>query len=179
MKLLCFFPSPEGVLLFASCNDTVFRIHNSGIEPAYVYCDGIADINRLGDNTVEDDATIGVYDLFETLHYFYIRLYKGEGIYIQQFYRGNGELRSVRVPDDYMECSEGIPGNNVLGLPNDMDGGVPFWPEYTSSDGTHAQVVGAYAVSLLREKGYLKHAPGELDVSGDKNPVVILYTFRK
>lgn len=83
------------------------------------------------------------------------------------------------MPDAYAECSEMVPGNNVLGLDNDMDGGVPFWPEYSGYDGIRAQVVSSYAVSSLRDKGYLKNAPAALDMGEDDNPVVILYTFKK
>lgn len=187
MKDICFSPSAEGVLLFTACNDTVFRIADSGIKPAYIlerknsqnYYDGIADINRLADSTVEDDEAIGVYDLFETPRYFYARYYKGDGIYLQQFNKETGELKSHRVPDAYAECSEMVPGNNVLGLDNDMDGGVPFWPEYSGYDGIRAQVVSSYAVSSLRDKGYLKNAPAALNMGEDDNPVVILYTFKK
>lgn len=187
MKEICFSPSGDGVLLFTACNDTVFRINSKTIEPAFVlqrknaqnYYDAIADINKLSDPTVENDETIGVYDLFETPHYFYARLYKGDNICIQRLNKENGELESQSVPDNYMECSEAIPGNNVIGLNNDMDGGVPFWPEYAGQDGTRAQVVSAYAISTLKEKGYLKDAPSELNISEDSNPVIILYTFKK
>lgn len=187
MKEICFSPSSEGVLFFTSCNDTVFRITDLGIEQAFVlkrknepdYYVGIADINRLRDNTVENDGTIGVYDLFESLHYVYLRLYKGDGLYLQQYNKETGELKSHRVPDVYAECSEAIPGNNVIGIDNDIDGGVPFCPEYTSADGTRAQVASAYIVSLLRNKGYLKEAPAALEIDEDSNPVILLYTFKK
>lgn len=187
MKDICFSPSAEGVLLFTACNDTVFRISSAGIQPAYMlnrknsqtYYEGIADINRLSDNTVETDETIGVYDLFETPHYFYARYYKGNGIYIQQFNKETGELKSYRVPEDYLKSSEAVPGNNVIGVDNDIDGGVPFWPEYACTDGTRAQVVGSYLISSLREKGYLKNAPAILNIGEDDNPVIVLYTFKK
>lgn len=187
MKDICFSPSTEGVLLFTACNDTVFRISDSGIKPAYVlkrensqnYYDGIADINRLADNTVEDDEAIGVYDLFETPHYFYARYYKGDGTYLQQFNKETSELKSCRAPEAYAECSEMIPGNNVLGIDNDMDNGVPFWPEYIGYAGTRAQVVSSYAVSSLRDKGYLKNAPVALNIGEDDNPVILIYTFKK
>lgn len=187
MKEICFSPSSEGVLLFTACNDTAFRITNLGIEPACVlkrensqdYYAGVADINRLRDNTVESDETIGVYDLFESPNYFYFRLYKGDGIYLQQYNKSTGELKSHRVPNDYVECSEAIPGNNVMGIDNDIDGGVPFWPEYACADGSRAQVVSAYLLSSLRNRGYLKTAPTVLNVDDDSNPVIIIYTFKK
>lgn len=187
MKDICFSPSSEGVLLFTAFNDTVFRISNSGIESAYIlkrensqnYYDGIADVTKLGDHTVESDDAIGVCDLFETPHYFYARYYKGDEFYIQQFNRKTGELKSHRVPNDYLACSGIIPGNNVIGLDNDIDNGVPFWPEYAAPNRIRAQVVNADLVSSLREKGYLKDAPAVFSIGDDDNPVIILYTFKK
>lgn len=186
MKEISFSPSPTGVLLFTACNDTVFRITPTTIEPACVlkrentpeYYAGIADITRLGDNTVETDEAIGVYDLFESPHYVYIRLYKGDGVYIQQYNKETGELKSHRIPDDYLQCSDAIPGSNVIGLENDLDGGLPFWPEYACYDGTRAQIASSYHISTLREKGYLKEAPADLNIGEDDNPVIILYTFK-
>ena len=138
MKEICFSPSTEGVLLFTACNDTVAGIYANGIEPAYVlkrenpteYYVDIANINKFRDNTVETDQIIGVYDLFESPHYLYLRLYKGDAIFIQRFDKKTGELKSQRIPDDYLECSAAIPGGNVIGMDNDIDGGIPFWPEY-------------------------------------------------
>lgn len=187
MKELCFSPSPEGVLLFTPCNDTVFRINDFGIKPACIlqrkntqaYYDGIADINKRRDKTIENGETIGVYDFFESPSYIYMRLYKRDDIYIQRFNKKNGELKSCKVPDDYSKSSEAIPGNNVIGLENNIDGGVPFWPEYVGYNGTRAQVVNSYAISSLRNKGYLKDAPPELNLTEDSNPVIIIYTFKK
>jgi hypothetical protein len=187
MKDICFAPSAEGVLLFTACNDTVFRISSAGIKPACIlkrdnaanYYEGVSDITKLRDNSFENDETIGVYDLFESPRHIYIRLYKGDGIYLQQFNKETRELKSHRAPADYLECSEAVPGNNVLGLDNDIDGGVPFWPEYACSDNKRAQVVSSYILFSMREKGYLKDAPAALNIGEDSNPVVILYTFKK
>ena len=40
----------------------------------------IGNINKFRDNTVETDQIIGVYDLFESPHYLYLRLYKGDAL---------------------------------------------------------------------------------------------------
>ena len=187
MKDICFAPSAAGVLLFTACNDTVFRISSAGIKPACIlkrdnaanYYEGVSDITKLRDNAFENDETIGVYDLFETPRHIYVRLYKGDGIYLQQFNKETGALKSHLAPADYIKCSEAVPGNNVLGLDNDIDGGVPFWPEYACSDNKRAQVVSSYILSAMREKGYLKDAPAALTIGEDDNPVVILYTFKQ
>lgn len=187
MKEICFSPSGSGVLLFTLCNDTVFRMTSSDIRPAFFlnrgnasnYYDDIANITKLSDPTVENDATIGIYDMFETPNYFYVRFYKGEQIYIQRLDKQTRELVSYLVPEEYMQSSEAVPGNNVLGLDNDMDGGVPFWPEYAATNGNRAQVVSAYAIATLKEKGYLKEMPSALNISEDDNPVVVIYTFKK
>ena len=187
MKEICFSPSTEGVLLFTACNDTVAGIYANGIEPAYVlkrenpteYYVDIANINKFRDNTVETDQIIGVYDLFESPHYLYLRLYKGDAIFIQRFDKKTGELKSQRIPDDYLECSAAIPGGNVIGMDNDIDGGIPFWPEYVMADGGRAQVVNADILLALREKGYLKQATDVLNIGDEANPVVILYKFKR
>lgn len=108
-----------------------------------------------------------------------MRLYKGDAIFIQRFDKKTGELKSQRIPDDYLECSAAIPGGNVIGMDNDIDGGIPFWPEYVMADGGRAQVVNADILLALREKGYLKQAPDILNIGDEANPVVILYTFKR
>ena len=112
-------------------------------------------------------------------HYLYLRLYKGDAIFIQRFDKKTGELKSQRIPDDYLECSAAIPGGNVIGMDNDIDGGIPFWPEYVMADGGRAQVVNADILLALREKGYLKQAPDVLNIGDEANPVVILYKFKR
>lgn len=96
-----------------------------------------------------------------------------------RFDKKTGELKSQRIPDDYLECSAAIPGGNVIGMDNDIDGGIPFWPEYVMADGGRAQVVNADILLALREKGYLKQAPDVLNIGDEANPVVILYTFKR
>ena len=66
-----------------------------------------------------------------------------------------------------------------MGMDNDIDGGIPFWPEYVMADGGRAQVVNADILLALREKGYLKQAPDVLNIGDEANPVVILYTFKR
>ena len=163
MKEICLSPSTD-----------VLKREN----PTEYYMD-IANINKFRDNTVETDQIIGVYDLFESPHYLYLRLYKGDAIFIQRFDKKTGELKSQRIPDDYLECSAAIPGGNVIGMDNDIDGGIPFWPEYVMADGGRAQVVNADILLALREKGYLKQAPDVLNIGDEANPVVILYTFKR
>lgn len=186
MKEICFSPSDDRVLLFTNCNDTVFSISSSGIAPSYVlqrqnesgYYTSIADITRLGDPMVENSQTIGVYDVFETQSSFFARLYKGDDIYLVHYDKKDGDLKSQPANSDYIESSGMIPGNNVIGINNDIDGGIPFWPEFFCNNYSRAQVVNATLISSLREKGYLKDAPAVLNIGEDDNPIVIIYHFK-
>ncbi|MEG1615316.1 MAG: 6-bladed beta-propeller [Bacteroidales bacterium] len=186
MKEICFSPSSKNVLLFTSCNDTVFDISSNGITPAYIlqrqnesdYYANIADISRLGDPAIENEQTIGVYDFFETGNSFFVRLYKGENIYLLHYDKSTGELKSQRAHDDYIASSGMIPGNNVIGIKNDFDGGIPFWPEFHCNENSRAQVVSASLISALREKGHLIGGPSALEIGEDDNPVIIIYQFK-
>lgn len=186
MKEICFSPSDDRVLLFTNCNDTVFCISSSGIVPSFVlqrqneadYYTNIADITRLGDPMVENNQTIGVYDMFETQSSFFARLYKGDDIYLMHYDKKTGDLISQLANPDYVEASGMIPGNNVIGIKNDIDGGIPFWPEFSCNNYSRAQVVNATLISSLREKGYLKDSPPVLNIGEDDNPIVIIYHFK-
>lgn len=186
MGNVIFSSSGNNALAFTTCNDTVFRLTDKGIIPAYYlerenrkeFYSDVADI-RQRKNTPIQDADIDLYDLFETPNYLYLRVSKAGKIYIQRYSKSGHLGLSCQVPDDYLACSFGIPGNNVIGITNDVDNGVPFWPEFSINENMRAQMLTYDLISGLQEKGYLEDMPEVLRaVKEDDNPIVILYTFK-
>jgi len=187
MKEICFSPFKNEVLLFTSCNDTIFRINPSKIQPAFIlkrsndtnYYNAVADITKMNDPILNNSNTIEIYDMFETYRYLYIRLYKGDKNYIQRYNKEKCNLESYCIPNVFMECSEAVPGNNVLGIENKIANGIPFWPEFYACNGSRAQIISSYAISALQEKGYLHDIPSRLNLRENENPIIIIYTFKK
>lgn len=186
MKNITFSPTREGVLLHTPTNDTIFRITATSIEPTYIldtnnpknYYDDIADYSKLSDRSVENDNCIEVYNyFFETPSHLYLRCYKGENDYIIQVNRKTNEVKANIILPDYIQLSGQIPGNNIIGIENTIDRGAPIFPEFYVNKNTYAQVISYDQVNGLKEKGYLKNAPAELDIDENNNPIVILYTL--
>jgi len=88
-------------------------------------------------------------------------------------------MASHRVPQDFQDCSRAIPGSNVVGLENDFDQGVPFWPEFDAGENKRAQVITADEVASLQSKGYLKNMPQALNIKPESNPVIAIYSFKQ
>lgn len=187
MKEICFSPFKDEVLLFTSCNDTVFCINSSSIQPRFLlnrsneayYYNAVSDITKMDDLILNDLNTIGIYDLFETYRYLYIRIYKGNDIYIQRYNKENAHLESYCVPNIFVECSSSIPGNNVVGIETKITKGIPFWPEFYISNGTRAQIVSSYSISMLKDKKYIYRIPSQLNIKENDNPLIVIYTFKE
>ena len=65
-------------------------------------------------------------------------------------------------------------------MTNDVDQGVPFWPEFAMNGRISAQVVTYDLISGLQEEGYLKDMPDALKTLGaDDNPLIIIYTYKQ
>lgn len=180
-------PAGKSALAFATCNDTVFRLSPEGIEPAYclarqnrtAFYTDVADIRQRKNNPIQD-SDLDLYDFFETPRYLYLRVMQAGEIYIQRYSKADGTCLSCRVPEAYLSSSRSIPGNNAIGLTNDVDQGVPFWPEFAVNGRTSAQVVTYDLISGLQEEGYLKDMPDALKALGaDDNPLIIIYTYKQ
>lgn len=186
MKEISFSPTKDGALAFTPCNDTIYRVSEKGIIPTCVlnrenndgYYTSIADISKL-QSSGGDDSDIHVFDFFETKYFYYFRVYKGEDIYIQRYSKADKSLLSQLVPKEYEECSSQVPGNNVIGISNDLDEGVPFWPEFWVDDDERAQLVTPYMIAALQEKGAINSTPKSLvNIGIDENPIIIVYSFK-
>lgn len=187
MLAITFSPTANSVLLFSESNDTIFRMAPQGITPAYWldrknkpdYYAQVSDISKFRGSGAFPEGTINVYDMLETAGNLYLRVYDQQNFYITRFNRQTGEVTSRKIPQDYLDCSTQMPGIDVLGLDNDIDGGVPIWPEYPSTrQGICAQVVTFDMIDRMKNKGYLKNLPEALNIGEDDNPVVILYTLK-
>lgn len=187
MSAITFSQMANNVLLFSEGNDTVFRITPQRITPVYWldrknksdYYTQVSDISKFRGSGDFPEGTINVYDLLETNDNLYLRVFDQENFYIVRFNNQTGEVTSHKIPQDYLDCSTDMPGVNVVGFDNDIDGGVPIWPEYASTNqGVCAQVVTFDIIDKMKSKGYLKELPEALNIGEDDNPVVILYTFK-
>ena len=189
MKEVQMSPFEQSAVAFAPCCDTLFRATASGIQPACIYDrkNGteyytlIADARDLQFNKAEKESTIQLFSFFETSRYFYFRAIKKghpDKLYFQRLNKQTGEFLSQSVPQDFIDVSRGFSDGQVIGLPNDMDNGIPFCPSYAVNDRICMQIVNAETIGKLREKGYLKNAPEALNIGELDNPLVIIYHFR-
>lgn len=187
MQEIVFSPSnSEKVLAYTECNDTVFSISPEGHKPVCVlnrenssdYHQHVADISQLQNGPVKD-GDITLVDLFESQRFYYFRYYKDGEYYLQRLSKADGTVVNQRVPQSYKDATIQIPGRNALGIRNDLDGGVPFWPEFYVGPNKRAQLVTYDILQTLKESGDLKDLPGGLQKMGEyDNPFVILYTFK-
>lgn len=189
MKEVQFIPFLHSAVAYTPCNDTLFRVSASGIAPACVlnrkngadYREKIANINELAKDDANTSSTIDLFTYFETSRYFYFRwllLSSPNRCYIQRLDKKTGELLSQSVSQDLMDLSRGYSDANVLGLENDLDGGVPFAPRFVYKDRICVQAINAETIAALEAKGYLKKKPAGLQIDEDDNPVIIVYTFK-
>lgn len=189
MQEIQFVPFQNSALAFTLCNDTLFRVTEDGIIPACVYdrkngleyYEKIANISELAKDDTNTSSTINLFTFFETPRYFYFRailLSEPNQCFFQRLDKETGEFISQPVAQDFVDISMGFSDANVLGVENDLDGGVPFCPRYVYKDRVRVQVINAETIANLEEKGYLKNKPAALQLSPDDNPVVIIYSFR-
>lgn len=182
-------PFEQSLVAFTPSCDTLFRASASGIQPACVYNRGngtdyytlIADARDMQTNKAEKESTIQLFSFFETSRYFYFRAIlksNPDRIFFQRLEKQNGEFLSQSIPQDFIEISRGFSDGQVIGIPNDLDNGIPFCPGYTLNDRTCMQAINAETISKLKNKGYLKNAPKALDIDEMDNPVIIIYHFR-
>lgn len=189
MKEVQFAPFLHSALAYTPCNDTLFRVAASGITPACVlrtengadYHQKIANINEFGKDNTNNSSTLNLFTFFETPRYFYFRwllLNDPDRCYIQRLDKNTGDLLSQPVSQGFVELSFGFSDANVMGLENDLDGGVPFAPRFVYKDRICVQAINAGTIAKLETKGYLKNKPAALQISEDDNPVIIVYTFK-
>lgn len=189
MQDIQFVPFQNSALAFTLCNDTLFRVTEEGITPACIYdrkngagyYEKIANINEFAKDNTNTSSTIDLFTFFETSRYFYFRaslLSDPKQWFFQRLNKETGEFVSQPIASDFIDISRGFSDANVLGLENDLDGGVPFCPRYVYKDRVRVQVINAETIANLEEKGYLKNKPAALQVDSDDNPVVIVYSFK-
>lgn len=182
-------PFGQSLVAFTPACDTLFRATASGIQPACVYNreNGtdyytlIADARDMQTNKAEKESTIQLLSFFETSRYFYFRaIQKGDPdkLYFQRLDKQSGEFLSQSIPQDFIEISRGFSDGQVIGIPNDLDNGIPFCPGYVVNDQTCMQVINAETIAKLKDRGYLKNPPKALEIGEMDNPVVIIYHFR-
>lgn len=182
-------PFEQSVVAFTPSCDTLFRATTSGIRPVCVYNreNGteyytlIADARDMQTNKAEKESTIQLFSFFETSRFFYFRaIMKGDPdkLYFQRLDKQSGEFLSQSIPQDFIEASRGSSDGQVIGIPNDLDNGIPFCPSYAVNDKTSMQAINAETIAKLKDRGYLKNAPTALDIDELDNPVVIIYHFR-
>lgn len=191
MKEIQFVPFQNSAVAYTPCSDTLFRVSLDGITPACIldrkngaeYYMKVADINEFAKDDTSTSSIIELFSFFETPRYFYFRTYlSGNDVnqfFVQRLDKKNGELLSQPVAQDFVSMSVGFSDGNVIGLENDLDGGVPFCPQYIYKDEVCVQVVNAETIAKLEEKGLLKNKPEALQLGDDENPIVLIYTLKK
>lgn len=189
MKEIQFVPFQNSALAYTPCNDTLFRVSETGITPACIldrgngidYCEKIANINELAKDDTNTSSTIDIFTFFETPRYFYFRILlltePNQGFFLR-LDKESGELISQPVAQEWMNLSMGYSDSNIVGLKNDFDGGIPFAPCFIYKDRVCVQAVNAETLAKLEDRGYLKRHPAGLKLGEDDNPLIIVYNFK-
>lgn len=142
-------------------NDTLFTLPGSGNRKPYAICDLGAmkrEVDTHGFNPEQMDALASkvlVQNICEDDRYLYLTLRWGVTDKLQYilFDKRTGEIRNA----------------GTKGLLNDIDGGIPFFPQYVKEDGTK--------VMYMDAESFMEEAPSaELSsrLKPDDNPVFIM-----
>lgn len=171
----------NNVLFKTISNDTVFRLTENSIAPAYVLKlkNSSREIVRGLEVRNSDGAEpndIWGWDMFETLSFFYYRFMLNNEFYVVAVNRLTGEscIEKCAMPAD--DIYQLIQLNSLLGLVgvklSNMK--IPFWGRRFGEE--LVQVVTAPEWLLFKEKGYVK---GLDNLTEDDNPIVVVAKLKK
>lgn len=171
----------NNVLFKTISNDTVFRLTENSIAPAYVLKlrnssrEIVRGLEVRNSDGAEPDDIWG-WDMFETLSFFYYRFILNNEFYVVAVNRLTGEscIEKCAMPTD--DIYQLIQLNSLLGLVgvklSNME--IPFWGRRFGEE--LVRVVTAPEWLLFKEKGYVK---GLDNLTEDDNPIVVIAKLKK
>lgn len=195
----------ESTWVKESVNDTLFTVTmQDGLTPRFVFNRGRYAYPLDGYVTFENNGSRGeksvsIYPTQVLDDNILFRMIVGENTGIHtpagnKFILPNG----VETDDGYMvfglyniqtgktELFDRDPVTRRWGLVNDLDGGLPFWPKYYTSDGELVQVLSAFDIkSILTEEYFAAHPARDpaaharlrelvRNLKEDDNPVIVI-----
>lgn len=171
----------DNALFKTVSNDTVFRLVEDAIVPAYILNlknsshEIIRGLEvRNSDGASEND--IWGWDMLETASFFYYRFILNNKFYVVSINRLTGESCLGQCPMPTDDIYQLIQLNSLLGLVgvkfSKME--TPFWGRRFGDD--LVQVITAPEWILFKEKGYVK---GMDNIVEDDNPIVVIAKIKK
>lgn len=166
----------NNVLFKTISNDTVYRLTENDIVPAYVLMlknsphEIVRGLEvRNSDGAAQDD--IWGWDMFETTSFFYYRFILNNEFYVVAVNRLTGEsyIEKCAMPTD--DIYQLIQLNSLLGLVGVKFPGaeIPFWGYRFGED--LVQIFTAPEWTFFKDNGYVK---GMDELTEDGNPVVVV-----
>lgn len=180
-KLTRCIQSDMGVLFSTITNDTIFRITENKICPAFIWQ---RDLNEksmknsyalVGFDPINTDLFL--YDMIEFPKNIYFRyVYKGR-TFLMSYNKQTGQVLSTPCYYSWNDITGIDFWMTMWGIDNDIDNGLPIAPLHWYKDKKISiQCTQASAVAFLKENGKLDLAPNALkNIKGEENPIVVLY----
>lgn len=174
-----------GWLAYVEGKDTLFRLTQSGISPAYVletgYTESVrADMLKASSGAQLYDNMHSVFDFFETNNYCVIRTLYNDRFRIFCLDKHTGQLSYEQVlqdPQEYFGYNRLI---TVCGLTNKVDGGLPIWP-YRSYPDKKILVqfnMGGEIANLLAQNKSIQAIPAWKEMTAESNPLITIYHLK-
>ncbi|MDL2244132.1 6-bladed beta-propeller [Parabacteroides sp. OttesenSCG-928-J18] len=146
-------------------SDTIYRISDRNNLPHFVWSKGSYRLTTEK-NIIERDANcIRMHTVFETKNILYIYYKKDTKSYICIYDKVNG-----------LFLNEEMGSSIKAGIHNDIDGGIPFLPQYLASINQDDYFIESVYPEEVTEQG----SAGELkDISPDDNQILVLTKLKK
>lgn len=176
--------SDGGVLFSTMTSDTIYRLTNDTIVPAFCWQRNLNEESLKNTysllNFIPTNTELFLYDIIEFPKSILFRYVYNEKSYIMQYDKINGKILSTSTPYKMNDISGIDFWMTMWGIKNDIDNGLPIAPLHWYSDKKISiQCTSASTIDYLKDKGELQSAPEVIkNMNGEDNPIVILYHLK-
>jgi len=177
--------SEKSLLFFSASNDTVFRLTNKGISPAFIL-DRRNCVESLHnalaaysfEKPYDNTRDLVVHDFFETFNSFYVRAFilGSDEMHIYQLDKQTGETTAQISPVSRHELFGYDWKMQGIGIER-VKGGLPLWVSKAQlNKRILIQYIQPAEILYLKEKGFISKIPPEVgSITDDSNPIVVIY----
>lgn len=177
--------SEKSLLFFNASNDTVFRLTNTGISPAFIL-DRRNCVESLHNalapyrfaKPYDNTRDFEVFDFFESFKSFYVRAFilGSDEMHVYQLDKQTGETTAQISPVSWHELFGYDWKMQGIGIER-VKGGLPLWVSKAQlNKRILIQYIQPAEILYLKEKGFISKIPLELrSITDDSNPIVIIY----
>lgn len=177
----------KSVLFKTGSNDTIFRVGDDKIQPAFVVnlrnsnneiirSLDATDFSTLFDRKFEEDGDIYVSDMFETTKHYYLRFRYNKQYYVASINKKTGNTLAEKClqPVSLTQQSDANIQFGMIGTKSYNN-----FPVWGSREGDYlAQIITSYELDLYRENSAIT-IPEELKIDEESNPIIVLYKIIK